>query len=380
MSSFKKATRKQARARIAFDGVSGSGKTYTSLRLAFALANANGGNGRVAVVDTERGSASLYAGLAPDGIPFDFDVLELQDFAPTKFERAIQEAGKEGYAVIVVDSLSHAWEGKGGALDQVDAKSGNKFSAWKDVTPQHRGMIDAILQSPCHVICTMRSKTEYVLEPDDRGRMVPRKVGMAPVQRAGMEYEFTFYASIDSNHMLSVTKSRCPAIADCKTPKADAAFFQPFIEWLYEGDAATEQTQPVASPCPVESAIATKLKEVARIKTALGIDAAGWGKIMAKRGVKSAKELSAEQLDDLIGKLAAKLAGATGQETKHATTVKIGKPAEPASDTTTELESHVDAMLTGGANTESETVPSGVAFPETTKVGDTNLLADGSAY
>lgn len=234
--AFRPATRKKSRLRLALDGPSGAGKTFTALRFAFAIA---GPGGRVAVINTESGAVEKYMGLSPDGIPWQFFVGELDSFAPSAYTDAIQAAGKMGFSVLIIDSLSHAWQGDGGALDQVSRKGGNSFTAWKDVTPQHNRMVEAILRSPCHVIATMRSKMEYVLEEQvNKAGMktqVPRKVGMAPIQRAGMEYEFDVVADLDHTHTLTVSKSRCPDIDGAIVLKPGAAFIEPVIAWLSEG-------------------------------------------------------------------------------------------------------------------------------------------------
>lgn len=246
---FVKATKKRAKARIAIDGPSGSGKTYTALVAATVLAE----GGRIAVVDTERGSASLYSD------KFAFDVVELSEFNPRNYVDAIEAAESGGYAVIVLDSLSHAWEGEGGALDLVDraakrSQAGNTYTAWKDVTPLHRKLVDAMLQSPCHIVATMRSKTEYVLESVEKnGRTVqmPRKVGMAPIQRQGMEYEFTLVCDMDIDHNLAVSKSRCDVLADKVEQKPGAKFFRVFLDWLNSGDAAPAMpAKAAATPAP----------------------------------------------------------------------------------------------------------------------------------
>lgn len=234
---FTKAVRHQLKGRIAIDGPSGSGKTFTALRMATALAN----GGRIAVINTESGAIQKYLGLAPDGTEWDFDVCELANYSPSAYTEAIVEAGKAGYEVLLIDSLSHAWEGEGGALEQVTRasdRSKNSFTAWKDVTPQHNRMIGAILKSPCHVIATMRSKTEYVMETDGRGKQVPRKVGMAPVQRSRMEYEFDLYCSMDWDHVLRVSKSRCPDMDEVLAVKPSMNTFVPFAKWLAEGTPA----------------------------------------------------------------------------------------------------------------------------------------------
>lgn len=179
--TFERATKSEARARIALVGPSGSGKTYTALRFAAELGQPAG------LIDTERRSASKYADL------FTFDALNLESFAPAQYVAALAAAASAGYPVVVVDSLSHAWMGRGGLLEQVDdygrRNGGNSFGGWRDATPQHNALVDAILTYPGHVIVTMRAKTEYVVEKDDRGKHVPRKVGLAPVQRDGLEYE-----------------------------------------------------------------------------------------------------------------------------------------------------------------------------------------------
>lgn len=244
MSMFTKAVRSQRKLRAAIDGPSGGGKTYTMLRLAHAM-KAAGLCSRIAIIDTENNSASLYAGEAPDGVPWEFETLNLKQYNPDQFTNAIKAAAKEGFDCVGIDSLSHAWIGAGGALDLVDSKGGNKFTAWKDVTPLHRAMIDAIIQSPIHVLATMRSKTEYVLEEDEKGKKVPRKIGVAPVQRDGLEYEFDLYCSMDWSNQLKVTKSRCSPMNAATAIKPGPAFWTPLFDWL--NSAAT-----VEAPKPVE--------------------------------------------------------------------------------------------------------------------------------
>lgn len=245
MSRIQKATKKQSRLRAAIDGPAGSGKTFTGLWFAHALAEAFAPAGhaqRVGVIDTERGSASKYASEIPEpgAAPFDFDEIKLERFGPADYTDAIQEFDRAGYTVLLIDSLSHAWEGIGGALDQVDraaAKSNNKFTAWKDITPQHRRMVDAILACRAHVIVTMRTKNEYVLETNEKGKQVPRRIGVKPIQREGMEYEFDLYASMDLSHVLTVGKTRCRAVDGAVVPSPTARFLAPVIEWLRSGDA-----------------------------------------------------------------------------------------------------------------------------------------------
>lgn len=236
MLTFSKATKQQAKARIALVGPSGSGKTYTALRIASALSP------RIAVIDTERGSASKYAD------EFGFDALNLESFAPATYVEAIHAAGQGGYDVLVIDSLSHAWSGSGGALEMVDriskkSQSGNNFAAWRDVTPEHNKLVDAVLRADLHIIATMRAKTEYVIEANERGKMQPRKVGMAPVQRDGMEYEFDIVGDLDLDHNLIITKTRCRALDGQVISKPGADFAATVQQWLSDGAPAPKPSE-----------------------------------------------------------------------------------------------------------------------------------------
>lgn len=286
--SFKKAERRRRKARIALDGPSGSGKTYSALRAAFAF------GGKVAVIDTEHGSASLYAGEAPDGTPWEFDTLELTNFSPDRYQRAIEEAAQGGYDVLVIDSLSHAWMGEGGALDLVDrAKTANKFAAWKDVTPLHRRMVDAILAAPLHVIATMRTKTEYVLESDERGRQVPRKVGLAPIQRDGCEYEFDVVADLNLEHIATVGKSRCSALQDARGVKPGPDFWRPMIQWL---DSAAET--------PRANAVQIGMWDDHLHRKGITAEVAG-RRLSELFGTPRFNDLTPEQADEVLAKLGA---------------------------------------------------------------------------
>lgn len=235
---FKQATKQQSKLRMTIDGPAGSGKTFTAMRFAHSLAR----GGRIAVIDTERGSASKYVGEAPDGTPWAFDVAELTTFAPSNYVEAIQAAGFAGYSVLIVDSLSHAWEGKGGALEMKDRaaaaqKTRNDWTSWRDVTPEHNRLVDAILQAPMHVITTMRSRMEYVQDEDEQGKKRVRKIGLSPIQRPGMEYEFDIVADVDVEHTLRVTKSRCNQMADQFANRPGPSFWAPLVAWLESGSA-----------------------------------------------------------------------------------------------------------------------------------------------
>lgn len=250
---FAPAVRHKTRGRVALIGTSGSGKTYTALKVAAGLA----AGGRIAVIDTEHGSASKYAG--EPGLPT-FDVLELTSFGPLTYVQAIAAAEKAGYAVIVIDSLSHAWMGKDGALEQVDkaakaSRAGNSFAAWRDVTPAHNALIDKIVGAKAHVVVTMRAKSAFVQEKDERtGKTVVRKVGMEAVQRDGMEYEFDVVGDMDTDHNLVVTKTRCPALDGLIQRNPTEEFGAAILSWLEDGTPAPEPPpaapEPPASPAP----------------------------------------------------------------------------------------------------------------------------------
>jgi hypothetical protein len=248
--SFKKATKKAAKARVALMGPSGSGKTATALRIASGMGK------RIAVIDTEHASASKYVGTFGG----DFDTLDLESFSPETYVEAIKAAENAGYDVLIIDSLSHAWSGKDGALEQVDraakrSQSGNSYTAWRDVTPQHNRLIDALVGCKCHVIATMRTKTEYVLEEVTRGGKTtkqPRRIGLAAVQREGMEYEFDIVADVTLDHDLCVTKTRCAALDEYVCRKAGEEFGKTLLAWLTDGEQAKAPEPAAVTEQPPE--------------------------------------------------------------------------------------------------------------------------------
>jgi len=178
---FQKAQRIVKKARIGICGAAGSGKTLSALKIASGIGQ------RIALVDTENNSSVLYA----DRI--DFDVLNIEPpFEIDKYIKAIHQAESAGYDVLILDSISHAWAGEGGLLDTQGklADGGmNSFTAWRKLTPQHNAFIEAMIRSKLHLIATMRSKMDYVVETNEKGKSVPKKVGLAPIQREGMDFE-----------------------------------------------------------------------------------------------------------------------------------------------------------------------------------------------
>lgn len=197
----RKAQRRKAKLRLGLAAPSGAGKTFSALQLAFGL------GGKIGMIDTEHGSGDLYADQG------DYDIIGIEaPYTVPKYLQAIKAFEQAGYNTIIIDSLSHAWAGDGGLLDKqgriADSGKANGFAAWRMITPEHNSLVEAMLKSPCHVIATMRAKQEYVLETNDKGKQVPKKIGLAPVQREGMEYEFTVMLDIDINHVASASKDR----------------------------------------------------------------------------------------------------------------------------------------------------------------------------
>lgn len=227
MGLFKKATKEAAKLRLAIAGPSGSGKTYSALAIATEL------GGPVAVVDTEHGSASKYADI------FDFDVAEMHaPYHPDKYVAAIKEAAAAGYGVLILDSMTHAWNGEGGILELVEQatkrqKTPNSYTAWADVTPIQNRLIETIVSANIHIIATMRSKQEYVQRKDERtGRTVIDKVGMAPIQREGFEYEFDIFFDMDVDNNAVVSKTRCPELTGKVIAKPGAQVARVLAKWL----------------------------------------------------------------------------------------------------------------------------------------------------
>ncbi|PYD05908.1 ATP-binding protein [Pseudomonas syringae] len=221
---FKKAERKQARLRLALAGPSGSGKTLSALLLATGL------GGKIAVIDTEHDSASLYADYA------EFDVMSLSaPYSPERYIEAITSAEESGYSVLIIDSYSHEWIGAGGCLEINDSIAkqkykGNTWSAWNETTPRHRRLVDRILTSPLHIICTMRSKTETV---QGEGKKII-KLGMKSEQRDGSDYEFTVVLDlVHDGNVAIATKDRTRIFDQPEVISADTG--RRLMAWLNDG-------------------------------------------------------------------------------------------------------------------------------------------------
>lgn len=236
MSMFKKAERKKAKLRLGLTGPSGSGKTYSALLLARQLGK------KIAVMDTENGSASLYTHLC------DFDVLELQaPYTPERFIEGIKAAEEAGYDVLIIDSITHEWSGPGGCLEinekLAQAKyKGNTWSAWNETTPRHRKLLDTIISSGMHIITTLRSKTETV---QGEGKKV-FKLGMKSEQRDGFEYELSVVLDIThGEHAAIASKDRTGLFTGKDPAPITDATGKALLNWLNSGaDYKPEPPQP----------------------------------------------------------------------------------------------------------------------------------------
>lgn len=283
---FTKAVRKKAKLRLALTGPAGAGKTFGALLIAKAL------GGKIACIDTERGSASLYSDLV------DFDVLELAPpFSPEAYITAIKEAEAAGYDILIIDSASHEWNGTGGCLEinEKVAQSkfkGNTWSAWNETTPRHRKFIDAMLHSNMHIIATGRSKTETA-QVEENGRKKVAKLGMKTEQRDGFEYEFTVVFDIShETHYAVPSKDRTRLFGgDAEQITEDTG--KRLLAWLESG----------AEPAPIEPPATLTDEQIANIEalaSEVGVDTKA---ICESLKVASLAEIPAEGYQKIINRL-----------------------------------------------------------------------------
>ena len=248
---FQKAKREQIWTKVLLAGPSGSGKTYSALRLAKGIANKC--DSRIAAIDTEQGRIRYYAS------EFDFDDMQLDDFKPESYATAIGAAVAAGYKVLIIDSISHEWNY---CVDTVNKMPGNSFTNWGKVTPRHDKFMETMLQSPIHIICTVRGKDEYILE-EKNGKQVPKKVGLGFKQRDGVEYEYTLTFNLEQDtHIASSTKDNTHLFEgryEMLTEKDGEALY----DWANSGEAPARN--PVAKPT---TAVAHDSAEDVRAKIA----------------------------------------------------------------------------------------------------------------
>ncbi len=222
----KKASRKKARIKLGLQGPSGSGKTFSALLIAYGLVE---DWTKIAVIDTENHSADLYAHLG------NYNCLSLEaPFNPERYIEAIRKCVVAGMEVIIIDSISHEWEGSGGILDVHGNMTGNSFTNWAKLTPRHNAFLQEILQSPVHVIATIRSKQEYVLS-EKNGKQTPEKVGLKGVSREGFDYELTVVFELDIKHNTTATKDRTSLFIDKPEFKITTDTGRKVLDWCNSG-------------------------------------------------------------------------------------------------------------------------------------------------
>lgn len=256
---FVEATKEQLFARIALDGPGGSGKTFTALQIAELL------GGEVGLADSEHGSAKHYSKR------FKFKHANLPNHSLATYIDSVAAATRAGFATFITDSMSHVWNGKGGALEQVDRAGGNKFAnGWKTVSPLLARYIDALLDYPGHVICTMRVKTAYEVVEDERGKKVPKKVGLAPIMRDGVEYEFDLVFDLGHDGTLTVSKSRCEEIPVGHVYERSEipAIVAKLKAWLTDGEPVSEASRllRVIRSAPSEPALVALVPRIQALK------------------------------------------------------------------------------------------------------------------
>lgn len=292
MSLFQKAKKESLKLRLAIIGPSGSGKTLSALKIARGLV---GKEGKIAVIDTENGSASLYSD------KYSFDVATMNSpYLVKKYLDAMKIAEDESYDCLIIDSLTHAWAGEGGLLqkkEQMDARGGNSFANWGVISKEHEALKNAILHPKCHLICTMRSKQEYLISQNDKGKSEIKKVGMAPVQREGMEYEFDVCLDLDMTHHAVASKDRTGIFQGISILCSEDTGKE-LAGWLKGEEKKEEPAKPTSFENPEAHERALKL-------LALVAKQNGWSENDVSRevgclGYTAPAELSWAELNDMI--------------------------------------------------------------------------------
>ena len=292
-----KATKSKVKLKIALQGTSGSGKTYSALQLAYGI---TADWTKIAVIDTENESSNYYANQG------EFNVLSLQaPFTPDRYLEAIQACIKAGMECIIIDSITHEWDGIGGILEMHEkatrnSRSGNSFNAWASITPLHNKFVQFIVDAPVHIIGTLRTKSDYVLQ-DRNGKQVPVKVGMKAITRDGMEYEFGIGFEIDLNHTATCSKDRTGLFVDAEPFVITPATGQKLVEWANTG---VDAPKPEPAPQPAPKAEVPLSERIDKLKDAfdkLGVTAIQLGGyVKGALGKDALNELDANDLDGLV--------------------------------------------------------------------------------
>ena len=244
----RKAEKKRVKLKMAVQGPSGSGKTWGALALAKNLWP----QAKICVIDTENESASLYAD------KFTFDTIPLgPPFTTARYVECIDASVKAGYDVLIIDTITAQWDGSGGILqrkNEMDMRGGNSFTNWSSFTPEHEAFKQIMLQAPIHVLATMRSKQDYILQANDKGKQMPKKVGMAPIQRDQIDYEFTIVFDVQMDHKAVSSKDRTGLFNDKVVDLADPMTADAIRGWLESGvEVAQKPASASATPAPAQS-------------------------------------------------------------------------------------------------------------------------------
>lgn len=325
---FQRAERKQSKLRLGITGPTGSGKTYGALNIATGL------GGRIAVLDTENGSASLYAD------EFEFDVINLTaPYSPERFIEIIKAAEQAGYDTLIIDSTTHEWSGVGGCLELVDKIApkfkGNTWSAWNEVTPRHRAFIDAMLQSQINIIATMRSKMETTQEDSGNGKKRVVKLGMKSEQRDGIEYEFTVVLDlIHDGHYAIATKDRTRLFTGREPEQINVNTGKKLLAWLNSGKA--DQTISQA-----------QVNILNQLFVRSGLDITNY---CQKRGLAELADIKASVFDETVAALQAKIA----KNSQSAMAPVAVKPAATAKQSVLVPQSSFDGLLQKAEHATSE--------------------------
>lgn len=283
------ASKEKLKLMVGLTGPSGSGKTLGALLIAHGL---TGDWGKIAVADTENKSAAYYAKRTGNWLHIPMDPKKMPDgYHPRNWLELIDFAEKQpNIEVLILDSISHEWEGQGGCLELVD-KIGKGFAAWKTVTPLHSKFIDKMRNSRLHIIATMRSKTDYVVEQNDKGKTAPKKVGTKASQREGTDYEFGIIFDVEISHMATASKDRTGLFGDRGPFQITEDLGKELLKWAQSGADPDDEKYDTAKP-------AHKVK-LMDLFTKNGIDSVDDMKKLQEKYVKD--KLTFKQIKEALG-------------------------------------------------------------------------------
>ena len=237
--NIQKAQKQKVKLRIGISSPSGFGKTYSALLMAFGMTQ---DWSKIAVIDTENGSANLYAEMG------EYNTLNLEaPYSPERYIEAVKTCEKASMEVIIIDSITHEWNGKGGCL-QIHDQLGGRFQDWSKITPRHQAFIDAILASSCHVITTVRKKIDYSMDKDANGRTKVVKVGLKDITREGFDFEMTtFFEIINDNHLVIASKDRTNLFSGKPEFKISSNTGKLLVKWCNNDKKEKEMLATIAN-------------------------------------------------------------------------------------------------------------------------------------